>query len=325
MPRGSKLASLTLTDEQQNQLQGIAQSATLPYALVVRARIILASAEGLTNVAVAKRVGVTPHTVGKWRRRFREAGMQGLHDEIRPGRPRTYDDDKVAAVINRALQGPPDAATHWSTRTLGQAEGLSKSTVQRWLALFGVKPHLAQTFKLSADPFFIEKVRDIVGLYLNPPDHAMVLCVDEKSQIQALNRTQPTLPMGLGYAEGYTHDYVRHGTTTLFAALDIATGEVFGQCRKRHRHEEFLSFLRLIDREVPAELDIHLATGQLRDAQARQDQAVAGGATTLPPALHAHLGVLVEPGGAHSRFPGHALTPTGVMAIRCKQFHLPDL
>ena len=298
MPRGSKLASLTLTDEQQNQLQGIAQSATLPYALVVRARIILASAEGLTNVAVAKRVGVTPHTVGKWRRRFREAGMQGLHDEIRPGRPRTYDDDKVAAVINRALQGPPDAATHWSTRTLGQAEGLSKSTVQRWLALFGVKPHLAQTFKLSADPFFIEKVRDIVGLYLNPPDHAIVLCVDEKSQIQALNRTQPTLPMGLGYAEGYTHDYVRHGTTTLFAALDIATGEVFGQCRKRHRHEEFLSFLRLIDREVPAELDIHLATGQLRDAQARQDQAVAGGATTLPPALHAHLGVLVEPGGA---------------------------
>ena len=161
-------------------------------------------------------------------------------------------------MISRALQEKPDAATHWSTRTLGRAEGIAKSTVQRWLALFGVKPHLAQTFKLSTDPFFIEKVRDIVGLYLNPPDHAMVLCVDEKSQIQALNRTQPTLPMGLGYAEGYTHDYVRHGTTTLFAALDIATGEVFGQCRKRHRHEEFLSFLRLIDREVPAELDIHL-------------------------------------------------------------------
>ena len=169
-----------------------------------------------------------------------------------------YDDDKVASVINRALQKTPDTATHWSTRTLGQAAGISKSTVQRWLALFGVKPHLARTFKLSTDPFFIEKVRDIVGLYLNPPDHAMVLCVDEKSQIQALNRTQPTLPMGLGYAEGYTHDYVRHGTTTLFAALDIATGKVFGQCRKRHRHEEFLSFLRLIDREVPAELDIHL-------------------------------------------------------------------
>ncbi len=220
--------------------------------------MVLASAEGLANSAVARRFGVTPQTVGKWRRRFRAAGIEGLHDELRPGRPRTYDDDKVAAVISRALQEKPAAATHWSTRTLGRAEGIAKSTVQRWLALFGVKPHLAKTFKLSTDPFFIEKVRDIVGLYLNPPDHAMVLCVDEKSQIQALNRTQPTLPMGLGYAEGYTHDYVRHGTTTLFAALDIATGQVFGQCRKRHRHEEFLAFLRLIDREVPAELDIHL-------------------------------------------------------------------
>ena len=258
MPRGRKLAPLTLTDDQQDQLQGIANSATLPYALVLRARIILASAEGLTNAAVAQRVGVTPQTVGKWRRRFRAAGIEGLHDELRPGRPRTYDDDKVAAVISRALQETPDAATHWSTRTLGRAVGISKSTVQRWFALFGVKPHLAKTFKLSTDPFFIEKVRDIVGLYLNPPDHAMVLCVDEKSQIQALNRTQPRLPMGLGHVEGYTHDYVRHGTTTLFAALDIATGRVLSQCRKRHRHEEFLSFLRLIDREVPAELDIHL-------------------------------------------------------------------
>ncbi len=258
MPRGRPLVPLTLTDEQQDQLNGIARSATLPYALVQRAQMVLASAEGLANSAVARRFGVTAQTVGKWRRRFRAAGIEGLHDELRPGRPRTYGDDKVAAVINRALQEKPDPATHWSTRTLGRAEGIAKSTVQRWLALFGVKPHLAKTFKLSTDPFFIEKVRDIVGLYLNPPDHAMVLCVDEKSQIQALNRTQPTLPMGLGYAEGYTHDYVRHGTTTLFAALDIATGEVFGLCRKRHRHEEFLSFLRLIDREVPAELDIHL-------------------------------------------------------------------
>ncbi len=258
MPRGRKLEPLTLTDEQQEQLEGITRSTTLPYALVLRARMILASAEGLTNEAVARRVGAMAQTVGKWRRRFRTAGIQGLHDELRPGRPRTHDDDKVAAVINRALQQKPDTATHWSTRALGRAEGVSKSTVQRWFALFGVKPHLAKTFKLSTDPFFIEKVRDITGLYLNPPDHAMVLCVDEKSQIQALNRTQPTLPMGLGYVEGYTHDYVRHGTTTLFAALDIATGEVMAQCRKRHRHEEFLSFLRMIDREVPVELDIHL-------------------------------------------------------------------
>ena len=176
MPRGRPLVPLTLTDEQEDQLNGIAQSATLPYALVVRARMILASAEGLTNSAVARRCGVTQQTVGKWRRRFRAAGIEGLHDELRPGRPRTYDDDKVAAVISRALQESPDAATHWSTRTLGRAEGLSKSTVQRWFAFFGVKPHLAKTFKLSTDPFFIEKVRDIVGLYLNPPDHAMVLC-----------------------------------------------------------------------------------------------------------------------------------------------------
>ena len=258
MPRGRKLAPLTLTDEQQDQLQGIARSSTLPYALVLRARTILASAEGLTNTAVARRVGATSHTVGKWRRRFRVAGIEGLHDELRPGRPRIYDDDKVATVISRALQETPAAAMHWSTRALGRVEGISKTTVQRWFALFGVKPHLAKTFNLSTDPFFIDKVRDIVGLYLNPPDHAMVLCVDEKSQIQALNRTQPILPMGLGYVEGYTHDYVRHGTTTLFAALDVATGRVLAQCRKRHRHEEFLGFLRLLDREVPAELDIHL-------------------------------------------------------------------
>ena len=176
----------------------------------------------------------------KWRRRFRAAGVEGLHDELRPGRPRTHDDEKVAAVIDRALRKPPDAGTHWSTRTLARAEGVGKSTVQRWFALFGVKPHLAKTFKLSTDPLFIEKVRDVVGLYLNPPESAAVLCVDEKSQIQALNRTRPALPMGLGYVEGYTHDYVRHGTTTLFAALDAATGK------------------RLIDREVPEELDVHL-------------------------------------------------------------------
>ena len=258
MPRGRPLEPLTLTDEQQEQLDGIARSDTLPCAWVVRARMILAGAEGLTNTAVARRLGVTPQTVGKWRRRFRAAGVKGLHDELRPGRPRTHDDEKVAAVINRALQKAPDAATHWSTRTLARAEGVGKSTVQRWFALFGVKPHLAKTFKLSTDPLFIEKVRAVVGLYLNPPESAMVLCVDEKSQIQALNRTQPALPMGLGYVEGYTRDYVRHGTTTLFAALDIATGKVLAQCRKRHRHEEFIDFLRLIDREVPTELDVHL-------------------------------------------------------------------
>ena len=181
-----------------------------------------------------------------------------LNDELRPGRPRTYEDEKVAAVINRALQERPAEATHWSVRLMAEAEGVSKSTVQRWFSLFGVKPHLRATFKLSTDPFFIEKVRDIVGLYLDPPEHALVLCVDEKSQIQALERSQPILPLGLGYVEGYTHDYVRHGTTTLFAALDVATGDVLTSCKRRHRHQEFLSFLREIDRKVPAQIDVHL-------------------------------------------------------------------
>ena len=258
MPRGRQLPPLVLTSEQHEQLTALSQSTSMPYGLVQRARIVLACAQGLTNSAVAERLDASPSAVGKWRRRFLERGVQGLHDELRPGRPRTYDDEKVAELISRALQEKPDNASAWSVRLMAQAQGVSKSTVQRWFSLFGVKPHLSDTFKLSSDPFFIEKVRDVTGLYLNPPDNAMVLCVDEKSQIQALNRTQPTLPLGLGYVEGYTHDYIRHGTTTLFAALDVATGKVIGKCSKRHRHQEFLAFLRLIDRETPPELDIHL-------------------------------------------------------------------
>ncbi len=198
MPRGRKLPPLVLSDEQRHQLQGVARSTSLPHGLVLRARMILASAEGLTNRAVAERVGASPQAVGKWRRRFLELGVQGLHDELRPGRPRSYDDEKVAQVISRALQQKPANAENWSVRLMGAAEGVSKTTVQRWFSLFGIKPHLAQTFKLSNDPFFIEKVRDIVGLYLHPPDHAMVLCVDEKSQIQALDRTQRALPLVSG-------------------------------------------------------------------------------------------------------------------------------
>ena len=258
MPRGRQLPPVVLTDDQREQMTALSQSTSMPYALVQRARIVLACAQGLTNCAVAQRLAVSPSAVGKWRRRFVECGVQGLHDELRPGRPRTYEDDKVAELINRALQEKPRNASAWSVRLMAQAQGVSKSTVQRWFSLFGVKPHLSDTFKLSSDPFFIEKVRDVTGLYLNPPDNAMVLCVDEKSQIQALNRTQPTLPMGLGYVEGFTHDYIRHGTTTLFAALDVATGKVIGKCCKRHRHQEFLAFLRIIDRETPPPLDIHL-------------------------------------------------------------------
>ena len=213
MPRGRPLSPLVLTDDQREPLVALSQSTSMPYGLVQRARIILACAEGLTNTGVAERLDVSLSAVGKWRRRFLERGMEGLHDELRAGRPRTYGDEKVAELINRALQEKPNNASAWSVRLMAKAQGVSKSTVQRWFSLFGIKPHLSETFKLSSDPFFIEKVRDITGLYLNPPDHAMVLCVDEKSQIQALDRTQPTLPMGLGYVEGYTHDYVRHGTT----------------------------------------------------------------------------------------------------------------
>jgi putative transposase len=182
----------------------------------------------------------------------------GLYDEPRSGATRSISDEQVAELIAQTLQTKPSKGTHWSCRSMAEATGLSKSTVQRIWSTFGIQPHRQKHFKISTDPFFVEKVRDIVGLYLNPPENAMVLCVDEKSQIQALERTQRVLPMGLGYVEGVTHDYRRHGTTTLFAALDVATGEVLSQCKKRRRHQEFLGFLRHVDANVPEDLDIHL-------------------------------------------------------------------
>lgn len=196
--------------------------------------------------------------VGKWRRLWRAHGLAGLHDAQRTGRPRTHDDDAVAMLLRTVLQQQPVGATHWTVRAAADETGISKSTVQRYLHLFNVQLHRTTTFKLSTDPFFVEKVRDIVGLYLNPPEHALVLCVDEKSQIQALEGTQPLLPMGLGYIEGVTHDYVRHGPTTLFAALDIESGDVLTQCKPRHRHQEFLQFLKHIDENVPPDLEVHL-------------------------------------------------------------------
>ena len=258
MSRGRPAAPVALKDEEKNQLLSIARSRALPHGIVRRAQIVLSCAEGEPNASIAKRMKLNPMTVGKWRRRYLERGLEGLHDQLRPGRPRAHEDERVAEVINTALQSQPPNATHWSVRSMAERTGVSKSTVQRWFDLFGVQPHRQRHFKLSNDPFFIEKVRDIVGLYLNPPDHAVVLCVDEKSQIQALQRTQPMLPMGLGYVEGVTHDYVRHGTATLFAALDVATGEVLTQCKRRHRHQEFLAFLRHIDASVPKTLDVHL-------------------------------------------------------------------
>jgi len=259
MSLGRSLPPLDLSDEAVSQLESLSKSRSLPHSLVQRAQIVLECRGGESNALIGKRLGVTHVTVGKWRKRYMERGIAGLHDELRPGRPRSHDDEKVAELINRALETKPkDGSTHWTIRSLAGESGVSKSTAHRWMQAFLVQPHRQKTFKLSTDPFFVEKVRDVIGLYLNPPDNALVLCVDEKTQIQALDRTQPLLPLGLGYAEGVTHDYIRHGTTTLFAALDVATGQVITQCKQRHRHQEFLGFLRKIEESVPTDLDIYL-------------------------------------------------------------------
>ncbi len=258
MAIGRPKAELVLSAEEHAQVSALAASRSLPHALVARAKLVLWAAQGESNSAIAERLGWSMPTVGKWRRRFVEQRVSGLHDELRSGRPRTYRDEQVAGLINRVLRSKPKNATHWSVRAMAEETAISKSTVARYFTLFGLQPHRSKSFKLSTDPFFVEKVRDVVGLYLNPPDKALVLCVDEKSQVQALERTQPVLPMGLGYLEGVTHDYYRHGTTTLFAALNVLDGSVITQCKPRHRHQEFLSFLNHLDRNVPAGLEIHL-------------------------------------------------------------------
>lgn len=258
MPMGRPKPPLVLSPEESERLRALVASRTLPHGLVMRARIILLSASGMSNQAVAARLDLNPVTVGHWRRRFLQQGLAGLHGELRPGRPRSISDEQVAALIRKTLRAGPKSSTHWSCRSLAVQTRLSKTTVHRIWRAFGLQPHRQRHFQLSKDPFFVEKVRDIVGLYLNPPDKAVVLCVDEKSQIQALERSQPLLPMGLGYVEGVTHNYIRHGTTTLFAALDLATGTVLGQCQRRHRHQEYLRFLREIDANVPARFTVHL-------------------------------------------------------------------
>ncbi len=226
----------------------------------LRARIVLGCAEGLTNQEVAENCGVTGATVSKWRGRFVAGRIEGLTDAPRPGQPRKITDAQVEMVVTKTLESKPKNATHWSTRSMAKASGLNQTSIGRIWRTFGLKPHLKENFKLSTDPQFVEKVRDIVGLYLNPPEktRAVVLCVDEKSQIQALDRTQPILPMGPGRPEQHTHDYYRNGTISLFAALDVATGRVIASLNPRHRHQEFLRFLKKIDAEVPAHLDVHL-------------------------------------------------------------------
>jgi putative transposase len=258
MRTGRPKAELVLSEDERCQLQSFARSRSLAAGLSSRARIILSSADGEANNSIAERLKLTKGTVGKWRARFIERRVAGLYDDVRPGKPRTIDDERVAHLIRTTLHTKPaNGSTHWSVRTVAAETGISKTSVQRYFQLFGLQPHRSEGFKLSTDPFFIEKLRDVVGLYLSPPDNALVICVDEKSQCQALERTQPMLPMGFGYVEGVTHDYKRHGTTTLFAALNVLNGAVLATCKPRHRHQEFLSFLREIEKVTPAALDIH--------------------------------------------------------------------
>lgn len=264
---------LTLSATERAHLSALANSRALAHGLVRRAQIILRSAAGETNLAIARSLRVSQPLISYWRRRYRDNGLAGLYDAPRSGRPRTHEDDEVARLLQTVVQRRPKEATHWTVRAVAAETGISKSTVQRYFTLFGVQPHRTRSFKLSPDPFFVEKVRDIVGLYLNPPDKALVLCVDEKSQIQALERTQPNLPLGLGYVEGFTHDYTRHGTTTLFAALNLTSGEVFTQCKRRHRHQEFLAFLRDLDDNVPDDLAVHLIVDNYGTHKHRQVRA----------------------------------------------------
>src|SRR6266480_1466285 len=258
MRRGPQLRELKLTAQENNQLVEWTRRHKTSQALALRARIILACAQGVNNSEVAKRCRVIRQTVGKWRGRFLERRLDGLLDEPRPGAPRKLDDARIEQLIATTLNERPREATHWSTRLLAKKLKLSQSTVSRAWRAFGLQPHRAETFKLSTDPLFIDKVRDLVGLYLNPPTKAMVLCVDEKSQIQALDRTQPILPLAPGLPERRTHDYKRHGTTSLFAALDLVSGQVISACHRRHRASEFRKFLERIDREVPPQLAVHL-------------------------------------------------------------------
>jgi len=258
MRTGRPKKELKVTEEERITLERWTRRAKTAQSLALRARIVLACASGDSNTSVAARLNTTGTTVGKWRERFRQRGLDGLLDEPRPGAPRTVTDDKVEEIVVKTLENKPKDATQWSTRLMAAEAGVSQNTVVRIWHAFGLKPHMEDTFKLSKDPLFIEKVRDVVGLYMNPPQRAMVLCVDEKSQVQALDRTQPLLPMSPGYPERRSHDYVRNGTTSLFAALDVATGEVIGTCHRRHRHQEFLRFLKTIEANVPEGLDVHL-------------------------------------------------------------------
>ncbi len=260
---GRPKAKLSLTDSERRELERLGRRRKISRDLAIRALIILECAKGVTNLIVAERVGVSNVTVGKWRRRFVEHRLDGLYDEPRPPARRTVNDAQVEELVVKTLQSKPRGATHWSTRSMAKATGMSKSTISRIWRAFGLKPHRSETFTLSNDPHLVDKVRDIVGLYLSPPENAVVLCVDEKSQIQALNRTQRVLPMTPGQVERSTPTYERNGTTSLFAALNVLTGHVLAKCYRNHRSKEFLQFLKLVDESVASDLEIHVVLDNL--------------------------------------------------------------
>ena len=258
MAIGRPTKPLDVAEEEKAKLTMLAHRPKSSQALAMRARIVLGCAEGLSNAAVAKRLRITGATVCKWRERFRVSRLEGLLDEPRLGAPRSITDSKIEEVVTKTLESMPENSTHWSTRLMAEKIGLSQSAIVRIWHAFGLQPHRAENFKFSKDPQFVEKVRDIVGLYMNPPDHAIVLCVDEKSQVQALNRTQPMLPLAPGVPARQSHDYERHGVTSLFAALNVATGEAISKCHRRHRQQEFLKFLSEIDATIPAGPQVHV-------------------------------------------------------------------
>src|SRR3984885_3749526 len=258
MGSGRPTKPLNLAVEERDKLSMLARRPKSAQAMAVRARIVLGCEEGLSNGSVAKKLQITGATVCKWRERFRVNRLEGLLDEPRPGAPRTIADKQVEAVVTKTLESMPANSTHWSTRLMAKKAGLSQTAVVRIWHAFGLQPHRIESFKFSKDPQFVEKVRDIVGLYMNPPDRAIVLCVDEKSQVQALNRTQPILPLAPGVPARQSHDYERHGVTSLFAAMDVASGVTISTCYRRHRHQEFLKFLEEIEANLPAGLEVHL-------------------------------------------------------------------
>ena len=293
---GRSPAAIELSEDEQAELKRWRRRRKTTSGLHFRAGIVLDCAGGYSGEEIAERHNTSQQTVTKWRRRFASDRLEGLSDAPRSGQPRHHDDDRVQEVLEATLNRRPKNATHWSVRRLSEDLGIPRDFIHRVWRAFGLKPHLSKSFKLSTDPHFVEKVRDVVGLYLDPPDKALVLCVDEKSQIQALDRTQPSLPMNYGMPETRTHDYRRYGTTTLFAALDVATGKIIGKLKRRHRSTEYISFLRHIDQTVPEDLDIHLIVDNYSTHKITESQAMAASTSEIPLSLHAHLQFLVEPG-----------------------------